>query len=31
MNKPIRNLAVAALVLFAALLVNINIVQFVQA
>ncbi|WP_375001335.1 peptidoglycan D,D-transpeptidase FtsI family protein [Aeromicrobium sp. CTD01-1L150] len=31
MNKPIRNLAVAALVLFMALLVNINIVQFVQA
>ena len=31
MNKPIRNLAVACLLLFAALLVNANVVQFVQA
>ncbi|MGJ9413930.1 peptidoglycan D,D-transpeptidase FtsI family protein [Aeromicrobium sp. CF4.19] len=31
MNKPIRNLAVAALVLFMALLLNANVVQFVQA
>jgi len=31
MNKPIRNLAVACLVLFLALLVNVNYVQFVQA
>lgn len=31
MNKPIRNLAVACLVLFAALLINVNVVQFVQA
>ncbi|MCW2830945.1 MAG: cell division protein FtsI [Aeromicrobium sp.] len=31
MNKPIRNIAVACLVLFLALLVNINYVQFVQA
>lgn len=31
MNKPIRNLAVAALVLFMALLINVNVVQFVQA
>ncbi len=31
MNKPIRNLAVACLVLFAALLINVNYVQFVEA
>lgn len=31
MNKPIRNIAVACLVLFVALLVNVNYVQFVQA
>ena len=31
MNKPIRNLAVACLVLFAALLLNVNYVQFVEA
>ena len=31
MNRPIRNLAVACLVLFVALLANINYVQFVQA
>ena len=31
MNRPIRNLAIACLVLFAALLVNANVVQFVQA
>lgn len=31
MNKPIRNLAVACLVMFLALLLNINYVQFVQA
>ncbi|MET0928936.1 MAG: penicillin-binding protein 2 [Aeromicrobium sp.] len=31
MNKPIRNLAVACLVMFAALLININYVQFVEA
>lgn len=31
MNKPIRNLAVACLLLFTALLVNVNVVQFVQA
>ncbi|MBC7632949.1 penicillin-binding protein 2 [Aeromicrobium sp.] len=31
MNRPIRNLAVACLVMFLALLVNINYVQFVQA
>lgn len=31
MNKPIRNLAVACLVLFLALLANVNFVQFVQA
>lgn len=31
MNKPIRNLAVACLVLFAALLINVNYVQFLQA
>ena len=31
MNKPIRNLAIAALVMFMALLVNVNVVQFVQA
>jgi len=31
MNKPIRNLAVACLVLFLALLANVNYVQFVQA
>ena len=31
MNKPIRNLAIACAVLFAALLVNANVVQFVQA
>jgi peptidoglycan glycosyltransferase len=30
-NRPIRNIAIACLVLFAALLVNINYVQFVQA
>jgi peptidoglycan glycosyltransferase len=30
-NKPIRNLAIACLVLFAALLINANYVQFVQA
>jgi peptidoglycan glycosyltransferase len=30
-NKPIRNLAVACLVLFAALLINANYVQYVQA
>lgn len=31
MNKPIRNLAVACLVMFLALLININYVQFVEA
>jgi peptidoglycan glycosyltransferase len=31
MNRPIRNIAIACLVLFAALLVNINYVQFVEA
>ncbi|MGA8986829.1 peptidoglycan D,D-transpeptidase FtsI family protein [Aeromicrobium sp.] len=31
MNRPIRNIAVACLVLFLALLVNLNYVQFVQA
>ncbi|WP_019144131.1 penicillin-binding transpeptidase domain-containing protein [Aeromicrobium massiliense] len=31
MNKPIRVMAVFCLVLFAALLVNVNVVQFVQA
>ncbi|MEH3034147.1 MAG: penicillin-binding protein 2 [Aeromicrobium erythreum] len=31
MNKPIRGLAVACLVLFAALLINVNYVQFVEA
>lgn len=31
MNRPIRNIAIAALVLFMALLVNVNYVQFVQA
>ncbi len=31
MNKPVRNLAVACLVLFAALLINVNYVQFVEA
>lgn len=31
MNRPIRNLAIACLVLFLALLVNINYVQFVEA
>lgn len=31
MNKPIRNIAIACLVMFMALLVNINFVQFVQA
>ncbi|QGG39958.1 peptidoglycan D,D-transpeptidase FtsI family protein [Aeromicrobium yanjiei] len=31
MNKPIRNLAIACLVMFMALLVNINYVQFVEA
>lgn len=31
MNRPIRNIAVACLVLFAALLLNINYVQFVEA
>ncbi|NRQ49058.1 peptidoglycan D,D-transpeptidase FtsI family protein [Aeromicrobium stalagmiti] len=31
MNKPIRNLAIASLVMFMALLLNINYVQFVEA
>lgn len=31
MNRPIRNIAIACLVLFAALLLNVNYVQFVQA
>ncbi len=31
MNRPIRNIAIACLVLFAALLININYVQFVEA
>ena len=31
MNRPIRNIAIACLVLFAALLLNINYVQFVEA
>ena len=31
MNRPIRNIAIASLVLFMALLLNINYVQFVQA
>ncbi len=31
MNRPIRNIAIACLVLFMALLVNVNYVQFVQA
>ncbi|MCW2841451.1 MAG: cell division protein FtsI, partial [Aeromicrobium sp.] len=31
MNRPIRNIAVACLALFVALLVNANFVQFVQA
>ncbi len=31
MNRPIRNIAIASLVLFMALLVNVNYVQFVQA
>ena len=31
MNKPIRNLAVACLVMFVALLLNVNYVQFVEA
>jgi peptidoglycan glycosyltransferase len=31
MNRPIRNIAVACLVLFVALLLNINYVQFVEA
>ncbi len=31
MNRPIRNIAIACLVLFVALLVNINYVQFVEA
>ena len=31
MNRPIRNIAVACLVLFVALIVNANFVQFVQA
>ncbi len=31
MNRPIRNIAVACLVLFTALLLNANLVQFVQA
>jgi len=31
MNRPIRNIAVACLVLFVALLLNVNYVQFVQA
>ena len=31
MNRPIRNIAVACMVLFAALLLNANFVQFVQA
>ncbi|MCW2749370.1 MAG: cell division protein FtsI [Aeromicrobium sp.] len=31
MNRPIRNIAIACLVLFAALLINVNYVQFVEA
>ncbi|MCW2798944.1 MAG: cell division protein FtsI [Aeromicrobium sp.] len=31
MNRPIRNIAIACLVLFAALLLNVNYVQFVEA
>ncbi len=31
MNRPIRNIAIASLVLFMALLINVNYVQFVQA